>query len=447
MHAPLYYRLVGLLARPMVHLAPEALVACAKSGRLLTFAAFSACLAAVYALAVVDGAPRRAGAWAAALAASSRIVESYSATVRPDMLGVTFQTLGALLVVRALHRAEDRPRGLSLAALAFALAFCTKQHDLAVAAVSVALSSHAALTRPKWRGPVLQAFLLGLAAAVSYYTVEEVLTSGQMSRSVFLLPREFQKLAPGGWDGAFALFFGCFISCEAILALGVAARIARPAGSRATSLDRLLWLYIGAEIALTLLLFSGSQGAWINYTIQCVLFASVLVGRMLARATVPAAFRRRQWILVVAAGAILFLDFRNFHRFFKSKLAEIANVVALKNDAHLAGRDRSTIYFAGLPEYNRMMGRFDLAHDEWLYGLYERVRAAEPRSLWLRPALLHDVSIVIVPTEPPFSFPTDPPIVPGTAETLPELGYDLIVTLSRYTVWERRRAAKSVMKR
>lgn len=447
MHAPLYYRLVGLLARPMVHSAPQALVACATAGRLLTFAAFAACLAAVHALAVVDGAPGRAGACAAALAASSRIVGTYSATVRPDMLGVAFQTVGALVVLRALHRAEDRPRGLSLAALAFALAFFTKQHDVSVAAVSMALSSHASLTRPTWRRPVLQALLLGLAAAVCYYTVEEVLTSGQMSRSVFLFPREFQKLAPGGWYGAFALFFGCMLSSEAILALGVAARVARPPGSRATSVDRLIWLYLGAEIALTLLLFSSSQGAWINYAIQCVLFASVLVGRMLAPATVPTAFQRRQSILVVAAVAILVLDFWHLNGLFKSKIAEIRNVLALRSDTHLAGRDRSRIYFAGLPEYNRMLGRFDLVHDEWLYGLYERVRAAEPRSLWLRPALVHDVSIVVVPTDPPFSFPTDPPIVPGTTETLPELGYDLIVTVGHYTVWERRRAPKSVMKR
>jgi hypothetical protein len=443
-HAPLYYRLVGLAA--WLKGSPPYLVldTCILMGRLITLGAFLACLGAVYGLAVLGGSPRRAGAWAAALTAASWIGGAFAVTVRADMLAVALQTAGVLMVLRSLVREEPRPKGLIAAAVAFALAFCTKQHDVACAAVSAVLLIRAAIRRPAWRGAVLRAHLVGLAVAGAYFAVEEVATIGQMSRSVFLLSREFHRLAPASWLGGVWIQVSAFANCGTILSLCLLAWVARPSSVRGGRVDAAIGLYLAAELVLAQVLYSTNQGAGLNYAIQGVFLGCALAGRLLARATMPGASTGRGWLLAAAAIVAVFGHSYYLLEIVGSKLAEKRTLALILNDPRIGSRTRSELYFAGLPEYNRLYGHLNLAHDEWLYGLYERARSAEPRSAWLRPALAKSISIVVVPTAPPISFQTDPPIIPGLNEPLQALGYELILTLPRYKVWERRRVAEAV---
>ena len=48
-------------------------------------------------------------------------------------------------------------------------------------------------------------------------------------------------------------------------------------------LDAVLSIYLAAEVLLVLVMCRASAGAWINYGIQAVVFASVLAARALAR--------------------------------------------------------------------------------------------------------------------------------------------------------------------
>ena len=48
----------------------------------------------LFARPTLDGAPRRAGLWAACLVASSAVVSSFPVAVRPDVPGVALQTAG-----------------------------------------------------------------------------------------------------------------------------------------------------------------------------------------------------------------------------------------------------------------------------------------------------------------------------------------------------------------
>ena len=53
---------------------------------------------------------------------------------------------------------------------------------------------------------------------------------------------------------------------------------------RAGGVDVAYALYFAGELALTAYLFRLSTGAWYNYAVQAVVFASVLAARALARA-------------------------------------------------------------------------------------------------------------------------------------------------------------------
>jgi hypothetical protein len=441
-HAPLYYRLTGLVAWPLVKSGWEPLPACLAAGRGLSFLALLGSLAVVGRLAVLDGEARRAGAWAMALAASSWIVGGYAATVRPDMLGVLFQSAGVLAVLRVLvadHGARPRPRGLAAGAALLGLAFCVKQHDVAAAVVSAGLLLHAARTRPDVRAALSVPLLVGLAVVAVDFGVEELVTAGQMSRAVFLLPAGFSRLAPATWRLAVATLVIAAFQSFVVVVSGLACRLARGPSARGGRLDALVWLYFGVEVAWAAVLYRGSAGAWYNYMIQAVLFACVLVGRGLARVSGPGEATRRAWLVGVAALAVLGFDLWmlkrevSFHFAHEVRLRRL--LAALPSDV----RSTRQIYFAGLPGSNRRFGRLDLAHDEWLYGLFERVGAADPRSTWLRPALLSSVRVVVVPVDPPIAFPTDPPIIPGLRESLPALGYAPVFSAGRYRVWGRRR--------
>ena len=120
------------------------------------------------------------------------------------------------------------------------------------------------------------------------------------------------------------------------------------------------------------------------------------------------------------------------------------NVRALLRDPRISGRyGRNSIYFAALPQYNRLVGRADLVHDEFAYGLFERASMATPRSSWLRPELVSGpVRLILVPVDPPHPMIMNPPHICGLNESLPDLGYRMTFQLGRFQVWERRYHAK-----
>ena len=64
-------------------------------------------------------------------------------------------------------------------------------------------------------------------------------------------------------------------------------------------------------------------------------------------------------------------------------------------------------------------------------------RLRSPARSRLREALTTSVRLVVVPVDPPLVFPTNPPVLPGLGESLPNLGYRLSMTRGRFRVWER----------
>jgi len=79
-------------------------------------------------------------------------------------------------------------------------------------------------------------------------------------------------------------------------------------------------------------------------------------------------------------------------------------------------RPRSSYFFAGRPGLNRTDGRLDLVYDDWLYPVFESYGLAEPRSLWLRPALASGTVRVVVNN-------SARPVLEGTTLDLRRMGY------------------------
>jgi hypothetical protein len=432
-HAPLYYRLAALGALQMVALGIEPTAAAFASGRCLSFMAWLLGLAAAYSLAVLDGAPRRAGCWAALLIAASPVFGSLPVTVRPDALGIMLQTLGVALVLCALTIPSSRSWFIVAAYAAFGLAFCVKQHLMASAGVSTVLLTWAWARGRLRMAPILLAHAVGLVVVGTYYGSEELATSGLMSRSVFLLPAEFRRLTHAGWDHVGLVFLEVAKRSAGLLALVGACAIAARRLKKLPELDEALVLYLAAEMLLMMVLCLGSTGAWVNYAMSPIVFVCILVGRSLSRVvafdrdTNP---RRTASVVLLAGLALLVTDTRFVAISSAQRRAEAATLEAIFADSRIGPSSPQEIYFVGVPQHNRRYGRPELAHDEWLYNLYETAGAAEPRSRWLRTALAAgSVRFVLVAD--------DHAIVPGLFEPLSDLGYTRVAKYGRYIIWER----------
>ncbi len=350
-HAPFYYHLAVLLAWPLSRVGIEPITAALVAGRFLSVLGLLATLAMAYRLARLDGAPARAGVWAILLVAAVPVMGSMPYSVRPDLLGIAFQTAGVLFVLGALG--EDRRRGgrLLAAFAAFALAFCIKQHFIVAAAISVVLCLSA------WRRGgvpfklIERGLLVALGIAAAVYGTEELMTGGRMSRAVFLAARSVGGVHPGSWYRAEIVAIAAVAKSAGLLTLlaaaGLAAAWASPGrGPRALAsagaglagmvlvfvilqlaidstwltaaivttlaiitplwiaaglirgwremigerLDGILWLYVLGETALVVVLFRASTGAWVNYAIQATVFVAVVTGRARANARGEAPF-------------------------------------------------------------------------------------------------------------------------------------------------------------
>ncbi len=91
---------------------------------------------------------------------------------------------------------------------------------------------------------------------------------------------------------------------------------------------------------------------------------------------------------------------------------------------------RQQFFFVDRPGDNRLNGRPDLVYDDWLYPVFESVKMAEPRSIWLLVRLTSGSVRCVVNT-------SDTPQIPGLSETLPELGFIRRIQVGPFFVWER----------
>ncbi|MHC5540119.1 hypothetical protein ACYOEI_18015 [Singulisphaera rosea] len=439
--APLYYRLAGLSAWPLIGLGFHPVRASFLAGRAISLLSTLALLALVARMARLEDRPKRAGIWAMFLVMSSNVLANYPVMTRPDMLGVALQTLGAYLVLRTLCGPSDSGRWLIPAFLSFALACCVKQHNVSAWATSLVVLSGAWMRRPELRRSIERAILAGFSLVALYYLGEELFTTGRMSRSVFLMPSLIRRSNPIGWVGIPGYFFIVGACSTIILGLWIGALLSDRRAFRGSRADRLAWAYLATDVLIQMVLVYNNPGSWANYAIQSVVFASVLLGRALSRiVAVPQGGRWRIVPLGIAAVAILVADFDSLHRSVESKLGNVASLNALFREPRFRPGSVEEVYFAGQPQYNRLAGRAELAHDEWLYGQFENARMAEPRTRWLRSEFAKgSIRYVIVPVDPPFAMELDPPVIPGLSESLPELGYDLIFNVGRFKVWEKHR--------
>lgn len=256
-----------------------------------------------------------------------------------------------------------------------------------------------------------------------------------MHEAALVLPARLRTLAPGGWEHVVEVLIEVAKLAIGLIAVGLAVVVAAPRRVWGDRLDGLIWAGLGVEVALAVVMCSGSMGAWVNYFAPAAVLASALVGRGMVRAVRSSGGVGRRLVIVAA---LVGLWARNLDLVRDSTLNRIegratANVVL--EDPALEGLTRDEIYFAGFPDRNRRYGNRDLAHDEWLYDQFEALEAAEPRSEWLQPALEHGpIRAVIVSADGK----RDPGKVPGVKPRLPEMGYELTRQIGGTCVWVRR---------
>jgi hypothetical protein len=386
---------------------------------------------------------------------------------------------------------RERPadlRKILLAFTCFALAGCVKQHLVVASGVAVYLLVGArAQGRLGWKA-IGGALLLDAIILLSYYGFEEWATAGRMSRSM-LAAKEASLIHPSTWPnaGEFMLVL-CWKCVGLILLLAAAAlaavsargglwrRLLTTAGTglvglvaglaivqifavtpaisnlivlglvatmvcfapitafalkrawQAGEIDPALAFYLACELALSAYLVRQSTGAWYNYTVQGMFFASVLAARVLARAVerpLPARAVVAVALAVLAVPAFALTD-------AKETLARRrAESVLIGRLFERVDANADSVFFAGRPGLNRVHGRADLVYDPWLYPVFESMGLARPRSAWLARALETGPVKVIVTSVPQSR-------IDGIPRELPELGYTLRMRLGPWLVWTRK---------
>jgi hypothetical protein len=431
-HAPLYYRLAALLAWPLVELSNPPLTASIIAGRLISLSATFLCLLTAYRLSRLDGAPNQDGLWAACLIAAAPIPGLLAVMVRPDMLAVALQTVGVFLVLRSIVNDFNRTCDLFYAYVLFAIAFCVKQHSLIPLAVSSALLVVECVKGRAQLQAIVAAHLAALGVALLYLGVEEYLTDGRMSLSVFVLPGgQFRQINHASWEHVGDVFLTIVKKLGGLLAMIMGCAIGLRLATRGGRLDLLIALYLSAELVSLVPLCLYNKGSADNYALQSVVFASILVGRAVQRilndARLPA---WRLALIVVAPLLLLTRDVQFVKIAATSQTTEHAIITAVVTQSEISNIANNQIYFVDRINLNRMYGSKELIHDEWLYGAFEKVGIAEPRSRWLRSALVTGTIRYVV-------MPDETTKVPGLDELLPGLGFAKVDRVGCYHVWKR----------
>ncbi|HWE36009.1 MAG TPA: glycosyltransferase family 39 protein [Isosphaeraceae bacterium] len=424
-HAPLYYRLAGLAAWPLTRAGYDAITAALIAGRSLSLLGVALLLLAVARLARFEGESARSGVWATLIVAASPVLGSFGVTVRPDTLGIALQTWGIWFILRSLREGC----GAWKAGLLFALAVCVKQHDLVSGVVGFGL-----LALPGGRGRARRfvgAVAVGVGILGVYGGLEEWLTGGMMSRAVVRVPAALGRVNRATWGHVATVFLETAKLSIGLLALAGACLVSGMKGWRGGRLDAILGLFLVAETAAMVPLCLNSTGSWVNYALEPVVLGAVLVARALDR-VVSSGSGWRLGPVVLASAALLAADVRLVRISAGNRAKDREALRTLLADPALGPRESR--YFVAVPQYNRLYGRAELAHDDWLYSSFEAVGAAEPRSGWLRSALTTGpVRRVVVANDPH----RDPMLVEGLAEPLPLLGYRKVDRFGRFDLWER----------
>ncbi len=433
-HAPLYYRLAALAAWPLARAGVDPLDASLAAGRLLSLVGLLLCVLAAGKIAVLDGLPAWAAVWSGLLVVGSPIVGSMPLTVRADMLGVGLQALGVALALESLRDGIGRGGRLAGAYVAFALAFCVKQHAVASLGVT-SLLVVLAWGRGRARlGPIVAAHLLGFAVVGAYYGMEEWLTSGRMHLAAFILPSRFGRIAPASWEHVAEVAVEAAKRSAGLLALGVACVLASPRRALGGRVDAALWIYLASESTLAAVLCRGSTGSWVNYFMPSVILAGILVGRALARIAAERTKIKAFALIAIGLVAVLARDAHLAYTSWLNRAEGQAQIRLVLDDPALADTTPDQRYFVGLPNVNRLHGNAALTHDEWLYQQFERAGDAEPRDAWLREALARGpVRAVVVPLDGR----RDADEVPGLTGRLPALGYTLSGQAGSFCIWTR----------
>lgn len=477
-HAPLYYRASGLVALPFRLTGAHPVDAARVAGRLVSALGLVLAAAASYRLGRLGGRSRRAGVWSALLVLSSPILAGQPFAVRPDMAGVALQTWGVFLVLRSLW--ENRG-GARLASGLFGLAACVKQHFVGAWAASVLLVAVDRSRRRSGGQPASRLVLPGLLAGAAIYGLEWIATGGRIWDAAFVAAANVGRVHPGGWlhvgtvlaamagKGAglaavalaaaasndrrvWAGFSSVLVTAVAGLsvvqlvwptplatggltvAVAAAAGVAAVGWSRAVlaaaddrRIDRAVGLYLVVEILILVALSWSSSGAWINYGIQGVVFASVLIGRSLDRA-IGAEQGSRRGLAAVAVVAVLASVLMDAKVELGRRQAER---IALGRLLAETGLSPAACVFADRPGLNRMSGRLEIVYDDWLYPAFESIRRAEPRTRWLRPMLASGspVRAVVLESDSPHAF--------GLPEPLTAYDFRMAGRFGSFRVWSR----------
>lgn len=429
-HAPLYYRLAALGAWPLARLGFDPVVAAFAAGRVLSLLGLLGTLAAAVRLAGMDGGTARAGLWAALLIVAAPVIGSFPVTVRPDTLGLCLQTAGVALIVGELKSGRFRASRLVPAYLAFGLAVCVKQHDVVAATVSTGLLGWAWLQGRIKFALIAKALAAAGGIALAYVACEQWLTHGQMLQSVLIVPSAIGRVQQSGLAYVGTVFWEVAKMSIGLLAVAGACLVGgfrRAIGGR---LDAVLSVYVAAELAVMFVLCLNSSGAWTNYAMQAVVLLTILAGRALGRLTAVA---MPGWSFAgvgLAAVGLLLADARLVYISATARRVDKMSLEALFSDPLWGVCPPAELYFVGAPQNNRRYGRIDLAHDEWLYGAYEALAQAEPRTRWLQPALAGGPIVEVVAVG-------DSPLVRGLSRPLDELGFQAVARFGKYVVWHR----------
>ncbi len=433
-HAPLYYRLAGLLTNLLAKLGLDPLLAAMAGGRTTSALGMLGVLAATWALARCDGAPKRAGLWAALLVAGAPIFGSFPATIRPDVVALAFQTAGVALANRWLEADRRRLVPLLAAFSAFALGQATKQSYVVTPALTSAFLLIAAVRGRARFLPILAGIALMVLIAAGEFGLEQWLTRGQMRLAVYEVSGQLRRIQYAGWAQLRAVAFEVAKESAGLIVLGLAAAVGWSRRQAGRTTDGRLWAYLVVETALAGWLTVNSTGSWVNYAMPPVVYGSALVARGLDRSWAAALGGWRRATLVAAGLLALAVDVRYVAISARNREVEAARLRELFADPAVAAHPPVERYFVARPQYNRLYGRVGLAHDDWLYTAYELAGAAAPRSEWLKAAIASGpIRVVIVAREPH----RDPQRVEGTATRLPALGYRKVSNYDLYDVWVR----------
>jgi hypothetical protein len=441
-HAPLYYRLAAILAWPLYRSGFSAIDAALIAGRALSFLGLIATLVAAYRLGRLGGLPGRAGWWSALLIAASPVLGGMPVTVRADMLGIALQTMGISWLLAALAEAKPKVRSVVAAYVAFGLAACVKQHLIVVSILGTVILLASWLRGRVDRKVVERAIPAGILVLVLVYGADELLTRGQTWSAVVDAASHVGQSRKGGMANVSVVFVGGLARLAVGLIPALAATAVAYVGQKGGLFRRLLvavmslwmvfyvfvaavdsghlsthavvilvtsnvilhpllfcvcWLverrrmlsgldaiyvmFVVGELALLFFLTWSSTGAWFNYGIGTVVFASIIAGRLLQRAVDAA---RSVWVLTPMIVSVLLAAIGALGGVVdlaQQRAAEQETVAVLTEQLHLVP---GQIYFDGRPGLNRRYGRPELVFDDWLYPVFESAGLAERRSVWLR---------------------------------------------------------------